>query len=173
MDMTKATGLVRTALRWIGLAAIIGLFVLAILNGGSGLKKGSKAPPVVGIKLDGERVVLSTFAGKPTVINFWATWCPPCLAELPEFEHAYQKYKGRVEFIGVAMESGQPAQVADMAKRFRLSYPIVLGVPEVSQAYKVSSFPTTFILDAQGTIVRTHANAIDLKILERDLDPLL
>jgi thiol-disulfide isomerase/thioredoxin len=175
MEQARAiwTQRLRAALRGLGLAGIIALFVLAILNSGSGLSRGEQAPPLLGQRLDGQRVAVQGFAGKPAVINFWATWCPPCLAELPELEKAYRRFGDRVDFYGLAVESGTPAQVAEMVQRFGITYPVLLPHHEVQQAYRVSSFPTTFIIAPGGTIARTHSSTVDLELLERDLAPWL
>ncbi|MFH1808880.1 MAG: TlpA disulfide reductase family protein [Pseudomonadota bacterium] len=170
---SKWMGHLRAVLRGVGLAGIIALFVLAILNSGSGLTKGTPAPPVVGQGLDGQRVALSGFKGRPAVVNFWATWCPPCLAELPELEKAHRLLGDRVDFYGLAVESGTPAQVSDMVKRFGLTYAVVLPFHEVQQAYRVNSFPTTFIVAPDGTIARTYSSTVDLELLQRDLQPWL
>jgi thiol-disulfide isomerase/thioredoxin len=163
----------RAALRAVGLAGIIALFALAILNSGSGLSRGAAAPPVVGLRLDGQRVAMAGFGGRPAVVNFWATWCPPCLAELPELQKAHLLLGKRVDFYGLAVESGSPAEVAEMVRRFGLTYAVVLPYPEVQQAYRVSSFPTTFIVGPDGIIARSYSTTVDLEMLQRDLAPWL
>jgi len=163
----------RGVLRYAALGVIIALLALAILNGGSGLPKGTRAPPIVGQRLDGAAISSTGFDGKPAVINFWATWCPPCLGELPEFERAYKAFGDRVAFIGLAVESGSRADVADVVQRFGLSYPIALPHPEVQHAYRVTSYPTTIIIAPDGTVVHSHAGAIDFELLARELAPWL
>ena len=159
-------------LRWAGVLAVIGLFAVAILNEKSGISKGVHAPPILGVDLQGKKIAQHDFKGRPAVINFWGTWCPPCRAELPEFAYAYQQMGDKVDFYGIACESTAP-QVQAMVKKLGLNYKMILPYPEVLDAYKVKSFPTTFIVDRHGNIVHTHSGMIDFATLKKDLTPLL
>lgn len=159
-------------LRWTGVLTLIALFAMAILNEKSGVAKGVHAPPILGVDLQGQKVALHDFKGRPAVVNFWGTWCPPCRAELPEFVRAYEKVKADVDFYGIASESPAP-QVQEMAKRLHITYKLILPYDEVLQAYKIRSFPTTFIIDPSGTIVRTHNGMVDYRTLMKDLEPYL
>jgi len=165
--------IVRQGVRYAALAGIIALLVLAVLNSGSGLPEGTPAPAIVGERLDGVAISSTGFGGQPAVINFWATWCPPCLAELPEIERAYQAYGDRVAFVGLAVESGSSHDVADVVQRFGLSYPIVLPHPEVQRAFRVTSFPTTIFIAPDGRVAHSHTGAIDYGLLTRELAALL
>lgn len=169
----SSKGLLRAVLRWLALGAIVVLFVMAIFNSRSGIGSGVKVPPILGVNLHGERVALHDFKGRPAVINFWGTWCPPCRAELPEFERAYQQFGDKVDFYGIASESGGPKEVAEAVRRFGLTYPNIVPYPEVLQAFKVQSFPTTFIVGPDGRIAHTYSSSIDFDILQRDLKPYL
>jgi len=171
--MNKLTMLLRQGLRWLGFAAVAAILILAIVNSGSGLPEGVKAPAIVGTTIDGESFSTIEFAGRPVVLNFWATWCPPCLAELPDLERAYRSYGDRVAFVGLALESGTPTQVAEVARRFGLSYPVVLPHPQVQKAFRVSSFPTTVIIGPDGNVAHSHAGSVDFEILTRELQPYL
>jgi thiol-disulfide isomerase/thioredoxin len=171
MELAKKA--LRQAVRWLGFAAVAAVLILAILNSGSGLPEGSAAPSIVGSTIDGERFSTIDFAGRPVVLNFWATWCPPCLAELPDLERAFQSYGDRVAFVGLTLESGSPQEVAEVVRRYKLTYPIVLPHPRVQQAYKVTSFPTTVILGPDGKVVHSHAGSVDFDILTRELRPYL
>ena len=121
----------------------------------------------------GETIRLSQFGGKPVVLNFWFPSCPPCVAEMPDFETAYQKFKGDgVEFIGVqligldSVEDGQKF-VNKLGVNYNLG-PDKLGdkMGGIIMDYKISGFPTTVLIDKYGNIQRRWSGALDLEKLE-------
>lgn len=117
----------------------------------------------------GDSISLSQLAGKPVVLNFWFPSCPPCVAEMPDFEAAYQKFKGDgVEFIGVQLVG---LDSVDDGQKFvnRLGVNYGLGPDEVGDIvmdYKISGFPTTVFIDRDGNIQRRWSGALDLEKLE-------
>jgi thiol-disulfide isomerase/thioredoxin len=108
----------------------------------------------------GETVALSALRGRPVVLNFWATWCPPCRAELPELQAASQRYAGQLEIIGV--NQAEPAAgVGGFAQDMGLTFPIPLDARgEVSRQYAVRSLPTTFFIDRAGIIRRIQSGPL-------------
>jgi cytochrome c biogenesis protein CcmG/thiol:disulfide interchange protein DsbE len=124
--------------------------------GGSGLPPapalGHPAPDVKLTTVTGETFALSSLRGKPVVLNFWATWCPPCRAELPELQAASQRYAGQLDIIGV--NQAEPAEgVTAFAQQFGLTFPIPLDInADASRRYAVRSLPTTFFVDRAGVI---------------------
>lgn len=122
--------------------------------------------------LQGHTRSLSSLRGHPTLVNFWATWCPPCRAELPEVEALAQSHPHCLQVLGVAMESGGPAQVASFAKRFHLSYPIVLDDGRTGEAYGVRAIPRSVLIDAQGRWTRTFQGKITRAEIQRALATL-
>jgi len=105
---------------------------------------------------DGKTVKLSDFKGKVRIVNFWATWCPPCRAEIPHFVSMYKDLKGKgVEIIGISLDQKGDAAVAPFVKENKMNYPVVLGDENVVSAYGgIRGIPTTFIVDRQGRIVK-------------------
>ena len=121
----------------------------------------------------GEIIRLSQFQGSPVVLNFWFPSCPPCVAEMPDFETAYQKFKeDGVEFIGVqlvgldSVEDGQKF-VNKLGVNYSLG-PDKLGdkMGGIVMDYKISGFPTTVLIDKDGNIRRRWSGALDLEKLE-------
>ena len=113
---------------------------------------GHPAPDFKLTTVTGETVALSALRGKSVVLNFWATWCPPCRAELPELQAASQRYAGQLDIIGV--NQAEPvADVTAFAQQFGLTFPIPLDAnADVSRRYAVRSLPTTFFIDRNGVI---------------------
>ncbi|MGB9552827.1 MAG: TlpA family protein disulfide reductase [bacterium] len=116
---------------------------------------GNKAPDFEAITIAGEKVSLSSLEGKPVILNFWATWCPPCREEIPELNKFYEKYKDRVIMFGI--EIGEPkAEVEEFLKDQNILYPVILDSEQkssISDLYRISLVPTTFIVDKQGKIL--------------------
>jgi len=121
----------------------------------------------------GETIKLSELAGKPVVLNFWFPSCPPCVAEMPDFETAYQEFKeDGVEFIGIqlvgldSVEDGQKF-VNKLGVNYLLG-PDKVGdkMGEIVMEYMISGFPTTVLIDRDGNIHRRWAGALDLEKLQ-------
>jgi thiol-disulfide isomerase/thioredoxin len=119
---------------------------------------------------DGKRHRLSDYRGKWVIVNFWATWCPPCLEEIPDLVAIAESRKD-VQVFGVAMESQDAKQVLQFAEGMFVNYPIVLGDRKTAdQIGKVAGLPTTFIYDRQGKLAVRHVGKISRKQIERLLD---
>lgn len=123
--------------------------------------------------LDGDTFTLSHMRGQPVVLNFWATWCPPCRVEIPHFEQASKAYNGQVAIIGV--DDGEPADlVRPFTKEVGLSYAVPLDVDSVvSRRYRVNSLPTTFFIDAEGVIQNVHIGIINQAVLNEKIEALI
>ena len=125
--------------------------------------------------LQGRNVSLSSLKGRVVAMNFWASWCGPCRAEIPDLAKVYAEHRDKCfEMIGVAEESGGTADVAEAAKRFGINYPVLLD-PEgtTGDAYKIPGYPRTYLIDSEGRIRRTFDGAVDREEFEQALAPLL
>lgn len=99
----------------------------------------------------GKKLRLADYRGKWVLINFWATWCPPCLKEIPDLVSLYESRKNDVMVIGVAMDYQDPKTVLKYAKRLSITYPLVLGDQKMAaQIGPVSMLPTTYVFDPDG-----------------------
>jgi thiol-disulfide isomerase/thioredoxin len=99
---------------------------------------------------NGKKLTLSDFKGKWVLINFWATWCPPCLKEIPDLVSLYESRKD-VMIIGVALDYGDSKTVMKYVKSMSVSYPVVLGNRKTAaQIGPVSMLPTTYVFDPEG-----------------------
>lgn len=139
--------------------------------------KKNTAPDFTVLDKDGNTVRLSEKFGKPIVINFWATWCPPCKQELPDFDKLCKEYGDRVVFMMVNLTDGYRDTV-DGTKRFvsgkGYTFPVYFDTKDnAASAYNVSSIPQTTFIDAKGNIYTTRIGAMNEATLRIYLDALL
>ena len=123
-------------------------------EGVSAEKEWGNAPDFTLPDLEGNSLTLSDFKGRVIILNFWATWCPPCRREIPDFVELYEKYKDEgLLIIGVNLDRGDSRSVKQFSKEYKINYPIVLGNVNVTQDYGgVRAIPTTFVIDRKGNI---------------------
>lgn len=121
----------------------------------------------------GEEMALADYRGQPVVLNFWASWCPPCRAEVPHFQDASLKYNGQAVILGI--DQGEPLPiVADFASAFRLSYPLLLDQDSaVNRQYGVAALPTTVFVDANGVVSEVYTGIVNGAVLEDRIERLL
>ncbi len=117
-------------------------------------RPGFLAPDFTLLTLEGDTLRLSALRGQRVVLNFWATWCPPCRAEMPAFEKAYQRYRDQGLIIVAVNEAEDPTVVAAFRNELGLTFPIVLDTRmEVGEQYRVRFLPTTYFIAPDGTII--------------------
>ncbi|BBI33843.1 TlpA disulfide reductase family protein [Cohnella abietis] len=135
-----------------------------------GIDKGKLAPEISLHDLQGNPVRLSDFRGKTVMINFWATWCPPCRIEMPHMQKFYDDYKAEnVVILGVNMTYTEKSK--DKIKAYvegeKLTFPVILDqVGDVMQDYQIIAYPTTYLVDAQGIVREKFRGAINYEIME-------
>ncbi len=124
-----------------------------------------------------QEVQLSDFFGKPIVVNFWATWCPPCRSELPAFENMYQKYKETVVFLMVNLTDGQRDTVSivnEFISHNEYTFPVYYDIEyNASNTYEVYSIPETLFINSDGSLFNTEVGAISETTLERYIKQML
>ena len=132
---------------------------------------GKLAPEFTLKTLDGKEVSLKDFKGKVVLLNFWATWCPPCKEELPLFEEVYQKYKDK-GFVILAINT-DPENLQDFLKKsnIKITFPILIGEDRLLELYPVRGLPTSFLIDREGKIVKVRLGTY--RELEEDIRKLL
>lgn len=131
-----------------------------------GLSIGQKAPNITATALNGKSIDLSAYKGKKVIINFWAVWCPPCKAEIPDLVKFHKEHHSEVEIIGVNIESTK-SQVDDFIKQFGISYPIIMDKKEsISDQYQIQPIPTTYFINEKGIIYHKQIGALSYNDLK-------
>ena len=118
--------------------------------------------PRFSLKLvDGTVVHSKDLAGRVTVIDFWGTWCAPCLAEIPNYNTFYREHKDKgVVFLALAADSGTPDEVLEAAKRLKIEYPVAApSWDELDLFGNIEVFPTTLVFDGKGNLVKEYLGA--------------
>lgn len=135
----------------------------------------NKLPDFTLPDLSGRQVSLQSFEGKKIVVlNLWATWCGPCRHEIPDFNAAYEIYKNRgVEFLGVSVDQNAGEVVPAFVNEIPITYPVLLGSPELGFKYGARGLPTTFIIDKNGAVQHRFLGMINRQTLEEELNKLL
>lgn len=135
---------------------------------------GTPVPAFLVNDLDGQFISTADWHGKVVLLNFWATWCPPCRQEIPQLIDLANRYKDRLQVIGVSMDDAPPAIVREFAKRMGVNYPIVMASPEIVREYGgVPALPATFIVDTQSRVVQKHIGLYPPDVYENEIRALL
>ena len=154
------------------------LSAVALISGATESAASEKKIPAPDWQLtdvDGKPVKLSDFRGKVVVLNFWATWCPPCRAEIPGFIEIQKKYADQgFSMIGVSLDREGPSVVKPFIAKFGMNYPVVMGNERVASDYGgITAIPTTFVIDRQGNIVAGYQGLTDQGTFESVITKLL
>jgi thiol-disulfide isomerase/thioredoxin len=117
--------------------------------------------------LDGRAISLDSLRGKVTIVNFWATWCPPCRAEIPDLIALQAKYRDDLQVIGISQDDESAEVVRRFADEHGINYPIVMSTPELEQVFTgIYALPTSFIIDREGRIVQKHVGLLNAATTE-------
>ena len=141
---------------------------------------GKVAPALTLADLNGNKVSLTNYKGRPLVVDFWATWCGPCKVEIPWFEKLHEQYASQgLEILGVStddLDRDDPAKmftqkrdIADFVSKMHMNYPVLLGEDAVEDKWGIDAMPTTFFIDRNGKIVASTIGLAPREVIEEDI----
>jgi cytochrome c biogenesis protein CcmG, thiol:disulfide interchange protein DsbE len=163
----------RTAGSLLILSLLLLLFSAAAQTATRGAGVGHSAPNFSRADLSHRKIVLSSYRGKVVLLNFWATWCAPCLTEMPTFAEWQKQYgSGNFQVIGISMDDTTPEVIATVS-RLKLNYPVLMGDEYLGADYGgVLGLPVTFLIDREGKI-RARYQGDSLTRINCDIQNLL
>jgi thiol-disulfide isomerase/thioredoxin len=137
--------------------------------------KNPDAAPALGVNdLDGKPISLDQTKGKIVLLNFWATWCGPCRAEIPDLIELQNKYRDKLAIIALATDEDEPDEVKKFAQKAGINYRVGMATDPLRIKYGgIPALPTSFILDTQGRVVQKHIGLNDPSIYELEVKALL
>jgi len=151
-----------------------GLAVLTMIATGAAACAGAReeatpAPEFSLQDLQGNSLSLSSYKGKVLVLNFWATWCPPCRREIPDFIEAYKDLKAKgLEILGVSVDDLSAEALRDWTQKAGMNYPVALATQKIIQDYEPGEFiPATIVIDRRGRIRYRRSSLMDKETLLR------
>jgi thiol-disulfide isomerase/thioredoxin len=151
------------------------LLLLAALHPLSFGQAGQKAPQLALKDLRGRDLRLSDYLGKVVLVNFWATWCPPCRAEVPDLVKMQREYKGRgLRVIGVTYPPQTAEEVRQFIRELRINYPVALGTKETKALFdQGETLPITVVIDREGNFRELIEGILLPEEFEQKIKPLL
>jgi len=124
--------------------------------------------------LDGKPVSPANARGKVVLLNFWATWCGPCRAEIPDLVELQAKYKDRLQVIGLVVDDNDLDAIHQFIRDFRINYPVAITSDDVRTQYGgIAALPTSFLVDPEGRVVQKHVGLRDPALYETEIRALL
>lgn len=160
-----------------GLFLIAAVLAVQEFAAGEGLGKGKEAPDVMVTQLDGRPLPISSLRGQVVLLNFWATWCPPCNEEMPELVAIAKAYEGKgVVFLAANLED--PDEAIETVPMWLRSHAevkpyVVFAAPGVGDTYRVQALPTTYVLDRSGKVVHSVRGQVEEWQVRKWLDDAL
>ena len=164
---------------WLKIALLVVMAGVAALwlapaEDSPGVAAGNAAPPLALPDLSGREVALASLRGRAVVVNYWATWCPPCKEEIPDLVESWKQLRGRcVEFLAVTEESSREDTLAEVG-RFQVPYPVLVDLDgSAARAWGVTGLPRTFVVDAEGRVRKSFTGRVTRSRLEAALLPVV
>jgi thiol-disulfide isomerase/thioredoxin len=170
-DIMEANSL-RTGLK--GMLVVL-FFIMAVLAGAADVEAAKKMPRFSKKNVaDGSVVNSDDYKGKVLLVNFWATWCPPCRKEIPYLIRLQEKYREKgFSVIGISLDEGGRRLVNKFISKLKVNYPVILGNTRITRGFGgVIGIPVSFVVDRDGNLVKRLDGYISEKVLEQELSKL-
>jgi thiol-disulfide isomerase/thioredoxin len=133
------------------------------------LKERKTVDPITVKTLDGKDLSLASLRGKVVIVNFWATWCPPCREEIPDLIALQSKYPDQLQVIGVSQDDAPASMVAKFVSEHRMNYPVVMDTPELERMFtNIHALPTSYVIDREGRIAQRHVGMLNASLTETE-----
>ncbi|HHF52816.1 MAG TPA: TlpA family protein disulfide reductase [candidate division WOR-3 bacterium] len=150
--------------------------IILLFIGIGGAEEKTKAPEFTINTIDGKKISLSNYKGKPVILDFWATWCGPCRMEIPGFVELKKKYGDKIEILGISLDRSEK-QVVKFKEAYKINYPVAMATREIvktySNIYRIMYIPTTFIIDRNGNVYDIYVGYKPREDFEKTLLKLL
>ncbi|PYR95119.1 MAG: hypothetical protein DMF84_01995 [Acidobacteria bacterium] len=131
------------------------------------LRERANVPALTATDLAGRQVSTEALRGKVVLVNFWATWCPPCREEIPDLVALQQKYPDQLQIIGISQDAAPAEAVQQFAAARGMNYPTVMSTPEIEKLFPgVYALPTTFLIDREGRLAKKHVGMLNRSLIE-------
>ncbi|TKD72279.1 peroxiredoxin family protein [Pseudalkalibacillus hwajinpoensis] len=138
-----------------------------------GLNEGQIAPDFTLQTPNGETVQLSDYRGERVIVNFWATWCPPCRAEIPDFQKLYEDKDVEILAVNLTETEESVDEVKKFIKEFEMTFPVVMDdSSEVSDTYQVRAYPTSYMIDSEGRIQFVARGALNYDLMVQEYEKM-
>jgi peroxiredoxin len=138
-----------------------------------GLEKGQVAPDFTLQTIKGETVHLSDYRGKRVIVNFWATWCPPCRAEIPDFIKLYKNKDVEILAVNLTETEKSREHVSDFVEEFGMTFPVLMDEKsKVTSTYQVRAYPTSYMIDSNGRIQFVAMGAMNYDLMIQMLEKM-
>lgn len=138
-----------------------------------GLEKGDLAPDFELKMMDGKAVKLSDFRGEPVMLNFWATWCPPCRAEMPDMQKFYENQGAQILAVDLFETEAKIETVEEFLEDYEVTFDVLLDEnSEVSTKYGIQPIPTTYMIDSDGVIQNMAFGALNYDLMVQEFEKM-
>ncbi|MGA2142678.1 MAG: TlpA disulfide reductase family protein [Brevinematales bacterium] len=133
------------------------------------------AKPIEGTDINGKGFIsLKNYKGKAVLVNFWATWCPPCRMEIPDLIKLQDNYKGRLIILGISVDQDGSKGVIEFSDQYKINYPVIMAEQSMIKDYGgIEAIPSTFLIDTNGNIVKKFIGEMSYSQYESEIKPYL
>ena len=167
-------------MKWIATTLLVAGFMSNAVMGQTALKPGSLAPDFKLNDLNGKAFKSSQLQGNVVLVDLWATWCEPCIADIPMLNRLHEKFGSRgLKVIGIAVESGWAKDIKPHVAKLGIKYPVLVGTEKIVEQYEMIGFPTTYLIGGDGKLVKKYLGTLPDQEkeketgMERDIEALL